>query len=195
MPAAAPPVFLDRDGTLIVEKHYLRHAADVCLESGVVQGLATLQRHGHALVVLSNQSGISRGMFAESEAWLVNERVAALLRAHGIEVLAWYICPHAPEADCDCRKPRAGMARNASQELNLELSGSYVIGDKRSDVELADAIGATGILLTTGQGAAALEWARQQSRLVFADLSAAADYIVQRTARAGSATRPGSLLS
>jgi D-glycero-D-manno-heptose 1,7-bisphosphate phosphatase len=177
--ALAPPVFLDRDGTLIVEKHYLRDPEEVSLEEGAVDGLSMLQEHGHPLIVLSNQSGIGRGMFTERDAQLVNERVADLLHRRGIEVLAWYMCPHAPEAACDCRKPAPGMALAASREWNMELVGSYVIGDKKSDLELAEAIGATGILVTTGHGRSAVEWARGRALPVFDGLLGAAEYIIK----------------
>jgi histidinol-phosphate phosphatase family protein len=177
MAAPAPPVFLDRDGTLIIDKDYLSDPDGVCLEHGVVDGLAMLAGYGHPLVVLSNQSGIGRGLFPESDAHRVNARVADLLRAQGIEILAWYLCPHAPEAMCDCRKPLPGMALAASRDWNLELAGSYVIGDKISDLELADAIGATGILVTTGHGADAVAWARGHARPVFDGLRGAAQHI------------------
>jgi D-glycero-D-manno-heptose 1,7-bisphosphate phosphatase len=179
MPTAAPPVFLDRDGTLIVEKGYLSDPDGVRMEHGVVEGLAMLRRHGHPLIVLSNQSGIGRGMFNESDAQRVNARVADILRADGVEILAWYLCPHAPEAMCACRKPSAGMALAASRDWNLELPGSYVIGDKRADLELGDAIGGKGILVTTGHGRDAVDWARAHARPVFDSLRGAAEYIVE----------------
>ncbi len=177
---AAPAVFLDRDGTLIVERHYLSDPHQVALEEGVVDGLASLQHRGHPLIVLSNQSGIGRGRFTEHDAQRVNERVAALLGDSGIEILAWYMCPHAPEADCNCRKPLPGMPLDAARDWKLQLAGSYVIGDKRCDVELADAIGGTGILVTTGHGGDAVEWATAQSRPVVDGLRAAAGYIIGR---------------
>jgi histidinol-phosphate phosphatase family protein len=180
MSVAAPPVFLDRDGTLIVERNYLSDPAEVRLETGVVEGLRTLKQSGHALIVLSNQSGIGRGMFKESDAHRVNARVADILRGYGIDVLAWYICPHAPEAMCTCRKPLAGMALTAASDWNLELAGSYVIGDKRADLELAEAIGATGILVTTGHGADSVGWAKDRAWPVFDSMQSAADYIAER---------------
>jgi D-glycero-D-manno-heptose 1,7-bisphosphate phosphatase len=173
----APPVFLDRDGTLIVEMDYLSDPAGVTLEGGVVEGLALLQARGHPLIVLSNQSGIGRGFFTVRDAERVNVRVAELLNARGIGILGWYMCPHAPEAGCDCRKPLPGMARAASRELNLELAGSFMVGDKRADLELADAIGATGILVASGHGQSAVVWARGQGRPVFDDFKGAAAYI------------------
>lgn len=180
MSAAVPPVFLDRDGTLIVERHYLSDPEQVCLETGVIEGLSVLRRHGHDLIVLSNQSGIGRGMFAQSDAQRVNAKIAELLRGHGIDILAWYICPHAPEALCECRKPSAGMAIAAAGDWNLELAGSYVIGDKQADLELAQVIGATGILVTTGHGAATLAWASEHAVPAFDSMRGAAGYIVER---------------
>jgi D-glycero-D-manno-heptose 1,7-bisphosphate phosphatase len=176
-PGRAPPVFLDRDGTLIVEKHYLSDPAGVALESGVLEGLALLRSRGHPLVVLSNQSGIGRGFFDERAAERVNARVAELLEPRGIDILGWYMCPHAPEMGCDCRKPLPGMALAASRDLKLELAGSFMIGDKRADLELADAIGATGILVASGHGRSAVVWARAEGRPVFDDFKAAAEYI------------------
>jgi histidinol-phosphate phosphatase family protein len=175
----APPVFLDRDGTLIVEKHYLSDPQEVHIEDGVVEGLSMLMALGHPLIVLSNQSGIGRGMFGASDARRVNARVEEILRAQGVTIMAWYVCPHAPDSPCVCRKPLPGMALEAAREWGLELPGAFVIGDKRSDLELADAIGGTGILLTTGHGRKAAGWARAQSRPVFEDLRGAAAYISQ----------------
>ncbi|HWJ35746.1 MAG TPA: HAD family hydrolase [Steroidobacteraceae bacterium] len=175
----APPVFLDRDGTLIVEKHYLSDPDQVCIEDGVVEGLAMLIENGHPLFVLSNQSGIGRGMFAECDARRVNEKVAHVLLEQGIEITAWYFCPHTPASRCDCRKPSPGMAIAASRDWNLELAGSYVIGDKQADLELADAIDATGILVTTGHGRESADWARDRARPVFDDLRGAAGYILR----------------
>lgn len=180
MSGAAPPVFLDRDGTLIVERHYLSDPEGVRLERGVVEGLTRLRQLGHALIVLSNQSGIGRGIFEASAAHRVNARIADRLREHGIEILAWYMCPHAPEAMCSCRKPSAGMALAAAREWSLELEGSYVIGDKHTDLELADSIGATGILVTTGHGAESVAWASRHSVPIFDSMRDAAEYIVGR---------------
>jgi D-glycero-D-manno-heptose 1,7-bisphosphate phosphatase len=177
-PPSAPPVFLDRDGTLIVEKEYLSDPGQVRIEQGVAQALKMLQDAGHPLIVVSNQSGVGRGMFMAADVLRVNARVAELLRADGVQVLAWYYCPHAPETACDCRKPLPGMALAASAEWGVTLEGSYVIGDKRSDVEMADAIGGTGILVTSGHGQHDLDWARRQARPVFERLRDAAAYVL-----------------
>jgi D-glycero-D-manno-heptose 1,7-bisphosphate phosphatase len=182
----APPVFLDRDGTLIEEMDYLSDPELVCLEEGVVDGLALLMAHRHPLIVLSNQSGIGRGMFLESDAQRVNARLSDMLQVYGISIMGWYLCPHAPEAQCECRKPLPGMAIAASRDWHLTLPGSYVIGDKQTDLELADAIGATGILMTTGHGREFADRARRETRPVFDDLRSAAEYIVKRDVAAAA---------
>ena len=179
---AKPPVFLDRDGTLIVEKHYLSDPQKVSLEIDVVAGLLDIQGMGHPLFVVSNQSGIGRGIFSDDDARRVNRRTDELLRESGITVTAWYYCPHAPDTNCECRKPLPGMARCASREWGVQLSGSYVIGDKASDLELADAIGGTGILVTTGHGQQAKAQALHDKRPVFGRLTDAAGYIRCREA-------------
>ncbi len=175
-----PPVFLDRDGTLIVERNYLKDPDQVAIENTVIEGLSMLQKGGHPLIVLTNQSGISRGLLTEADAHGVNQKVDSLLREQGIGILAWYLCPHGPDADCACRKPSPGMALEASRDWGLKLAGSFVVGDKRSDVELADAIGGNGILLTTGHGHDHAPWARERALPVFRKFRDAARFIVEQ---------------
>lgn len=153
-----PAVLLDRDGTLIVEKNYLADPAGVELERGVVEGLTQLQRAGYRLVVVTNQSGIGRGYFTLSDAEAVNARVAQVLAVQGVTIDGWYICPHRPDADCDCRKPRPGLALAAAEDLSLDLARSWVIGDKPSDVELAAAFGGRGLLVNPGGSAVEREY-------------------------------------
>ncbi len=180
---AKPPVFLDRDGTLIVEKNYLSDPDAVCLENSVTEGLALLQEDGHPLIVVTNQSGIGRGKLSAEDARRVNARVCDLLHRHGIKILAWYVCPHTPEAGCSCRKPLPGLLIEAARDWNLRLTGCYVIGDKRADVELADRVEGTGILLTSGHGRASSEWAHASARPVFERMFDAAKYISARENR------------
>jgi D-glycero-D-manno-heptose 1,7-bisphosphate phosphatase len=174
-------VFLDRDGTIIVEKNYISDPNEVVLLDGVTEGLRLLKAVGLRLVVVSNQSGIGRGYFTMSEAQVVNSRVNALLRDEGAEIADWYICPHPPDVGCRCRKPEPGMIEKASRELGLDPRRSFVIGDKHTDLELATAVGARGILVTTGYGASEVKYARncgaavcssilEASRLIATDL-------------------------
>ncbi len=148
------------------------------IEKTVIEGLSILQDHGHPLIVVSNQSGIGRGLLTEAEALAVNGRVDALLREQGIRILAWYFCPHAPDSQCECRKPRPGMLLEAARDWALALPGCFVVGDKQSDVELADTVGGRGILLSTGHGAEHAAWAHANARPVFPELRDAARYIV-----------------
>jgi D-glycero-D-manno-heptose 1,7-bisphosphate phosphatase len=172
-----PATFLDRDGTIIVERDYLSDPNLVELENGVVEGLRRIAEEGWPLVVLTNQSGIARGYFDLAAAEAVNRRVAQMLAEEGIEIAGWYICPHSPHETCSCRKPRPGLAHQAASELELNINGSWMIGDKRSDVALADAIGGRGILVATGHGSCDIAWARAAGALVARDMVAAADII------------------
>ncbi len=176
--APAGAVFVDRDGTIIVERHYLSDPALVELERGAVAGLGRLAVAGFALVVLTNQSGVARGYFDLATAERVNARVSDLLAQAGIAMAGWYICPHDAADDCSCRKPAPGMAHAASRDLALPLAGAWIIGDKLSDADMAPAIGGRGILVTTGHGAAAIAEAGAAGIPVVADLDAAADLIL-----------------
>ena len=176
-----PAIFLDRDGTIIAEREYLCDPDGAVLEEGAADGLLVMAAMGYPLVVVSNQSGVSRGYFDAAAVDAVNARVAELLAHHRIEILAWYSCPHGPGEACACRKPLPGMVLEAARTFDLDLARSFVIGDKRSDVELAHACGATGILVITGHGAQDAAWASDNGYPVCRDLREAADIV-----RAGS---------
>ena len=174
-----PAVFLDRDGTIIVERHYLSDPAGVELESGTPEGLRRLTESGYTLVVVSNQSGVGRGKFGIEAAHAVNDRVAELLGDEGVRIAGWYMCPHHPDEGCDCRKPGTAMAYQAAHDLDLDLSRSFVVGDKQCDIEFAQAMGAQGILVTTGHGRQALDWAMSRSIPICSDLKEAANLICE----------------
>lgn len=153
-------VFLDRDGTLVEEKHYLAEAGALALYPWTLDALRTLGETGLALVVLSNQSGVARGLFDEGAVAAVNARLASLLAAGGVRLDGVYYCPHLAEGsvpdyaiDCDCRKPRPGMLDRAARELDLELPGSWVVGDKPDDLGLAATRGLRALLVRSGHGA------------------------------------------
>ncbi len=176
--SAAGIVFLDRDGTIIVEREYLSDPALVELEHGAVAGLSRLVAAGYVLVVLTNQSGIARGYFDLSAAERVNARVADLLAEAGVPIAGWYICPHGDTDACDCRKPAPGLALAAQHALGFSIAGAWVIGDKMSDAGMAQAFGGQGILVTTGHGAGAAADGIAAGVPVVADLNAAADIIL-----------------
>ncbi len=148
-------VFLDRDGTLIDEKYYLSDPERVVLIPGTPAALSDLRDAGFALVVVTNQSGIARGLYSEDEYHAVAKRLDDLLAAAGSPVDATMYCPHHPDSGhaCDCRKPATGMYRQAAAELGLALANSYYVGDKVSDVTPALELGGVGVLVRTGFGA------------------------------------------
>lgn len=172
-----PAILLDRDGTVIVEKSYLADPAEVELAPGAGAGLRHLAAVGFTLVVVSNQSGIARGLMTEADVGAVNGRAAELLRAEGVEIAGWYHCPHGPDAGCTCRKPAPGLAHRAARDLGLDLTRSVVVGDKPSDIALGDAVGAGVVLVLTGHGSQSRNWARENRIPVAADLNAAAALI------------------
>lgn len=147
-------VLVDRDGTIIFDKHYLAEPAGVELIPGAAQGLRRLHELGFGIVVVTNQSGIGRGYFSAETQDRVHERMCALLEAEGVRVDGIYICPHAPEYDCTCRKPLPGLAEQAVAEHGFDPRTAFVVGDKQADIELGKAIGAVSILVRTGKGAA-----------------------------------------
>jgi D-glycero-D-manno-heptose 1,7-bisphosphate phosphatase len=155
-----PAVFLDRDGTIIDDIGYLDRAEDAVLFPWSADALRLLARAGFAIVVITNQSGVARGLYAESVVHEVHARLTADLARGGVAVDGWYHCPHHVDAaveayrlDCDCRKPKPGMLTRAAAALGLDLARSVVVGDRWSDVAAARAVGAAGVLVQTGAGA------------------------------------------
>jgi histidinol-phosphate phosphatase family protein len=135
-----PALFLDRDGTLIVDVGYPRDPALVEPLPGAIDALRELQ-HSYALVIISNQSGIGRGLITEAEAAAVHARTVELFAAGGVTFAGAYYCPHSPDAACRCRKPAPGLLFDAARELDLDLARSIMIGDKPSDLEAGRAAG------------------------------------------------------
>lgn len=164
---ADPAFFLDRDGTIIVDAHYPKDPEQVCLVPGAAAALRQLAEWGFALVVVSNQSGIGRGLVTPAEAAAVHERFVALLAEQGVRLAGSYYCPHGPAAGCACRKPLPGMLRQAAAELRLDLARSFMVGDKESDLEAGQAAGCRTIwfagdgkdqILTITPDAVARDW-------------------------------------
>lgn len=142
-------VLLDRDGTINVDRHYLRRAEDLELLPGAAAGLRALQDMGLGLIVVTNQSGIGRGYFSEDDLAAIHARLHALLAAEGVHLEGIYICPHLPADNCPCRKPRRGLVDQAIADLHFDPRESFVLGDQPCDMELSAAIGATGIQVTS----------------------------------------------
>jgi len=152
-------VFLDRDGTLIQERGHIGTIRQVRFIPGAFAALKKLRQSGFKIVIVSNQSGVARGIISQSQVEKVNRHILNVLNLHNIKIDALYYCPHHPQygngsykKKCACRKPAAGMATTAQKKLNLSLRKCYVIGDKLTDVEMAQKIKAKGILVLTGFG-------------------------------------------
>lgn len=155
-----PAVFLDRDGTLVEEVGYLDRLDRLQLFPWSIDSIRLLNRAGFRVVVVTNQAGVARGFFGESFVVDVQRALDERFAAAGARVDGWYYCPHHPDAplpqyrqQCECRKPRPGMVRRAENDLDIDLSRSYVVGDRWLDVRLARNVGAGAILVRTGYGA------------------------------------------
>ena len=146
-------VVLDRDGTIIVERHYLSDPQQVELVQGVGDALRTLQELGFGLVVITNQSAIGRGLFDAVRLEAIHQRLHTLLVVEGVRLDGLYYCPHVPDDHWPCRKPKPGLMKQAALELGFDPQRSFVIGDKLCDLELGRQVGATTFLVRTGYGA------------------------------------------
>lgn len=156
----APGLFVDRDGTLIVNKHYLSDPDGVELIDGSTEAMCKASDLGYRIVIVSNQSGVARGYHSPEDVERVNARLLELLAIRGIEVAGVYFCPHHDRKGqvveysiaCDCRKPSPGMAEEAALDLGIDLRKSAVVGDSLADIGLGRVIGARSILVRTGYG-------------------------------------------
>jgi D-glycero-D-manno-heptose 1,7-bisphosphate phosphatase len=152
-------VFLDRDGTLIEENGYVDRLERLAFFPYSVDAVRLLNRSGHAVVIVTNQAGVARGIFKESFVAEAHRHITERLAAGGARIDAFYYCPHHAEGVvdqyrqvCECRKPQPGMLTRAATELGLSLETSYVVGDRWQDLEAGQAVGARGILVRTGYG-------------------------------------------
>lgn len=159
MASGRPAVFLDRDGTLIEEVGYLERIERLEFFPYSVDAVRLLNRINFAVVVVTNQAGVARGMFDEAFVNEVHRRIASVLEAGGAHVDGFYYCPHHPEGSvaeyrraCECRKPQPGLLSKAATELRLDLTRSIVVGDRWHDLEAGAAVEARGVLVRTGYG-------------------------------------------
>ena len=160
---SVPAVFLDRDGTLIEESGYLDRLDRLRLFPWTVDAVRLLNRAGFKVIVITNQSGIGRGLVDEPFVEATHRELRARLEAGGARVDAIYYCPHHPDAEveayrlrCDCRKPATGLFTRAIDELGLDPARSIAVGDRWYDLEPAIALGGRGVLVRTGYGVSAL---------------------------------------
>jgi D-glycero-D-manno-heptose 1,7-bisphosphate phosphatase len=189
VPDIRPAAFIDRDGTLIEEVGYLDRLDRIEIFSWSVDAIRLLNRAGFAVVVVTNQAGIARGFFDEEFVRQTHEHLDRHFVAGGAKIDGYYYCPHHPDGTvaayrqvCECRKPKPGMLMQAAAELDLDLTRSFVVGDRWLDIDLARAVGAPGILVSTGYGRQDLDRRRTRSdaAAIVSNLMAAVAWILQR---------------
>jgi formyltetrahydrofolate-dependent phosphoribosylglycinamide formyltransferase len=186
--------FLDRDGTLIEDPGFLSNADGVRLLPGAAESVARLNHAGVAALVVTNQSGIARGLLTVDQYAAIQRRLDELLARKGARLDAHYFCPHHPEitGPCDCRKPAVALYRRAATDLDLDLNASWWIGDRMRDVEPAGTLGGRGILVLTGAGAEESRASGARQFKIVADITAAVNEVLRDEWRV--ATRPSPLL-
>lgn len=141
-------LFLDRDGVINVDVGYLFDSAQLEFIPGAIDAMKEAQIRGYDIIVVTNQSGVARGYYTEKDVQDLHAEMSRRLETEGVNILAYYYCPHHPEGTveayrkaCDCRKPNPGMLTKAIEEWNVDVDGSFLVGDKPSDVQAAEAIG------------------------------------------------------
>ena len=151
-------VFLDRDGTICEEVGYLNHITRLHIYPYAATAIRRLNDAGFPVIVVTNQSGVARGFFPDALVAEVHVRIRLDLAVSGARIDGFYACPHRSEDGCDCRKPRTGLLELAAREHGLALAGSWVVGDRRADVDLAHNARARSILVLSGYGRGEFEW-------------------------------------
>jgi D-glycero-D-manno-heptose 1,7-bisphosphate phosphatase len=168
-------VMIDRDGVINEDSvAFIKSVAEWRPIKGSVEAIAQLHRAGWLVAVVTNQSGVGRGLYDEQTLAAIHDHMRERVRAAGGELAGVYYCPHLPDAGCECRKPRPGMFRALEHELGLSVRGFPYIGDRLSDVQAAETVGARPILVRTGTGAATEALLERSDVPVFDDLWAAA---------------------
>jgi histidinol-phosphate phosphatase family protein len=185
-----PAVFLDKDGTLVENRHYDVEPSRMVLMPGAVAGLRALQRHGYRLIVISNQPGVAHGHFPEPALVQVRRHLSELMRDAGVALAGFYYCPHHPEGRvapyavrCHCRKPAPGLLLRAASEHGIDLGASWFAGDILDDVEAGRRAGCRTVLIDNGNET---EWKAgplRRPQYVARDLEAAARHIIRADAR------------
>lgn len=169
-------IFLDRDGTINVEKDYIYKSEDLIFEEGTIEALKTFKNLGYILIVVSNQSGIARGYFTEEDLNIFNNNMNEMLKKNGVEITEFYCCPHHPDGIgeykkvCECRKPNNKMIEDAIKKYNIDREKSYMIGDKTSDIGAGLKSNLKTVLVKTGYGLKDMEKVDKNETLICENL-------------------------
>jgi D-glycero-D-manno-heptose 1,7-bisphosphate phosphatase len=145
-------LFLDRDGTLNAEVNYLRRPEDLVLIGGAARALREARQHGWAVVVVTNQAGVARGLIPPEALVAIHAKLVAELAREQVTLDGIYVCVHHPDAGCRCRKPEPGLLLTAAAELGIDLTCSWMIGDRETDLEAGRRAGCRTALVLTGYG-------------------------------------------
>jgi D-glycero-D-manno-heptose 1,7-bisphosphate phosphatase len=183
-------VFLDRDGTINEEVNYLGDPALLKLTPGAAKAIHLLNAHKIPVIVITNQAGIARGYFNEAQMHSVHQALDLMIAMENAKIDAYYYCPHHPTAgigeyktNCACRKPEPGMLYQAAQDLHLDLSRSYLVGDKLTDIQAGNLAGCQTVLVETGYGKAESKIQQDEIKIdrISSDLLSAIDWILSQS--------------
>ena len=174
-----PAVFLDRDGTINQDIGYIDSPERLFIIDGAASAIKRLNSKGFRVVVITNQSGVGRGYFTKEAADSVNKKLEEVLKREGAHLDGIYYCPHHPDDNCECRKPRIGLLEKAKNDLAIDFKKSYVIGDKGSDIEIAQGIVGKGILVLTGSGKDEKQKLNHEPSYIATDLKDAVEWIIK----------------
>ena len=186
-----PAVFMDRDGTINEQMGYINHISRFILLPGVAEAIRLLNRHRYLAIIVSNQSGVARGYFPLQLVEELHSHMKELLEKEDAIIDGIFFCPHYRTgvvreytADCDCRKPRTGLIKKACETFDIDMIHSYVIGDRCTDMEMAQRAGLKGILVKTGYGLGDIEYVLPGSPFkpehIAGDLLDAVRWIIER---------------
>ncbi|RIZ64756.1 MAG: D-glycero-beta-D-manno-heptose 1,7-bisphosphate 7-phosphatase [Methylococcales bacterium] len=174
-------ILLDRDGVINRDSDdFIKSPEEWLPIEGSLEAIAMLNEHGYKVIVVTNQSGIARGLFDAAMLEKIHDKMHRLVNEKGGAITAVYYCPHGPESTCECRKPKAGLLKAFAADFDAELAKIFVVGDSLRDLQAAQAVGAQPILVKTGKGQQTLINNPQFNSLIFENLYDAAKYITAR---------------
>jgi D-glycero-D-manno-heptose 1,7-bisphosphate phosphatase len=174
-------VLLDRDGVINQDSDLFIKSSDEWLPiPGSLEAIALLNNHGYRVAVITNQSGVARGLFDTETLATIHDKMLIMTSAQGGNITDIYYCPHGPDDNCECRKPKPGLLHEFSQDHKIDLAGIFCIGDSFRDLQAAWAVDANPLLVKTGKGQRTLEENPNLDIPVFADLYAASQFIISQ---------------
>lgn len=173
-------VILDRDGTVLKDCHYLSDPDQIQLYKGVIPALKKLKKNGWKVIIGTNQSGIGRGYFTLDTLKKIHDRLEGIFEKNGLKIDEIFYCPHRPDENCHCRKPRIGMLETAAKKYNLDLKKSVVVGDKECDILWGQSADSKTILVLTGYGKKTVKKSLVKADHTSRTLTTAVEWILRR---------------